>query len=92
MTKTDFKSNLEILMITNTKSQNTLSLPLSSLRLISKNLKAKKITIEINLLALEKINRPETLDELVSSAKFDLATGDYQTFLSPQDLIADLHS
>lgn len=79
-------------MVTNTKSNNILSLPLSAFRLISRNKRTNKIIIEVNLPALEKINDPETLDKLISQSRFDFATGNFQSFSHAADLVADLNS
>lgn len=41
---------------------------------------------------IEDAMRLHTEDETINRARFDYATGDYQTFGNPEDLIAELRS
>ncbi len=47
---------------------------------------------EITTDGIEKLNGAETLDEIINEARLDYALGNYKTFASARDLIAELHS
>ena len=70
----------------------TVNIPLSALRCILHYPKEQKLICEIHIPALKKINAPQTLDEIISTAHLEYALGNYKTFKNAKDLIADLHS
>jgi len=67
-------------------------IPLSAFRCISNYPSEKKMICEISVAELTSANDAETLDEIINQARLDYATGDYQTFKNPKDLIAELRS
>jgi ribosomal protein L28 len=69
-----------------------ISLPLSALRYLSRYPREKKIVIEISTDAIKRVNAAETLDEIINEARLDYALGNYKTFTSAKDLIAELRS
>lgn len=69
-----------------------IQIPLSAFRCISSYPSEKKIICEVSLAELSSVNEAETLDEIINQARLDYATGGYQTFENPQDLIAELRS
>jgi len=68
------------------------NLPLSALRYLSRYPREKKIVIEISTDEIRRVNKAETLDEIINAARLDYALGNYKTFTSAQDLITELHS
>ena len=69
-----------------------ISLPLSGLRYLSRYPREGKIVIEISTDDIKRVNAAETLDEIINEARLDYALGNYKTFTSAKDLIAELHS
>jgi len=69
-----------------------INLPLSALRYLSGYPREKKIVIEISTDDIKRVNGAETLDEIINEARLDYALGNYKTFSSAKDLIAELHS
>ena len=67
-------------------------IPLSALRCVLRYPKEKKIICEINTEAMKRVNKAKTLDEIINEARLDYALGNYKTFTSAKDLIAELHS
>lgn len=67
-------------------------IPLSSLRCILRYPKERKIICEITTDGIERLNAPETLDEIINEARLDYALGRYKTFTSGSDLLSELHS
>lgn len=68
-----------------------IKLPLSGLRYLSSYPREKKVVIEISTDAIKRVNAAETLDEIINEARLDYALGNYKTFTSAKDLIAELH-
>jgi len=69
-----------------------INLPLSALRYLSQYPREKKIIVEISIDEIKRVNKAETLDEIINEARLDYALGNYKTFTSAKDLIAELHS
>lgn len=69
-----------------------IKIPLSAFRCISNYPSEDKMICEISMTELTSVNDAKTLDEIINQARFDYATGDYQTFENPEDLIAELRS
>lgn len=67
-------------------------IPLAALRYLSRYPSEKKIVVEISTDDIKRLNKAETLDEIINEARLDYALGDYKTFTSAKDLIAELHS
>ena len=67
-------------------------IPLSALRCILRYPKENKIVCEINTDGIKRLNEAETLDEIINEARLDYALGNYKSFSSAKDLIAELHS
>ncbi|PIZ74957.1 hypothetical protein COY06_03370 [Candidatus Peregrinibacteria bacterium CG_4_10_14_0_2_um_filter_41_8] len=73
------------------KENNALiQIPLGALKCLSS--KGEKVILEINIKELKKVNQARTLDELISEARLDYASGDYKSFDNTDDLIAELNS
>ena len=68
------------------------SLPLSALRYLSRYPYEKKIVVEISTDEIRRVNKAETLDEIISEARLDYALGDKKTFATAKDTIAELNS
>jgi hypothetical protein len=68
------------------------SLPLSALRYLSRYPSEKKIIIEISTDEIKRINKAETLDEIISDARLEYATGNYTTHKTANSLIAALEA
>ena len=45
---------------------------------------------EIDVERMRMINEPQTIDELLAAADFDIAAGSYKEFASIDDMVADL--
>jgi hypothetical protein len=69
-----------------------ISLPLSALRYLSQYPREKKIIVEISVDEIKRVNKAQTLDEIINEARLDYALGNYKTFSSAKDLITELHS
>lgn len=69
-----------------------INLPLSALRYLSRYPREKKIIVEISVDEIKRVNKAETLEEIISEARLDYALGNYKTFNSTKELIAELHS
>ncbi|PJE51626.1 hypothetical protein COV27_01885 [candidate division WWE3 bacterium CG10_big_fil_rev_8_21_14_0_10_39_14] len=67
-------------------------IPLSALRCIFRYPKENKIVCEISTDGIKRLNKAETLDEIINEARLDYALSNYKTFSSAKDLIAELHS
>lgn len=78
--------------MTNSSGVAMVQIPLSAFRCISSYPSEKKMICEISVTELTSANDAETLDEIINQARLDYATGDYQTFENPKDLIAELRS
>lgn len=78
--------------ITNSSGVAMVQIPLSAFRCISSYPSEKKMICEISVAELTSANDAKTLDEIINQARLDYATGDYQTFENPQELIAELRS
>lgn len=67
-------------------------IPLSALRYLSRYPREKKIVVEISTDEIRRVNDAVTLDEIINEGRLDYALGNYKTFTSVKDLIAELHS
>ncbi|MFH0755163.1 MAG: hypothetical protein V1910_00655 [bacterium] len=72
------------------KKQVSINIPLSALRCILHYPKEKKIICEISESQLKKVNKAETLDEIISASHLDYIFNDFKTFTNAKDLISDL--
>lgn len=80
-------------MKTKKRTQEALvNIPLSALRCILRYPKERKIVCEINTDDLKRLNEAETLDEMINEARLDYALGNYKTFTSTKELMAELNS
>ncbi|MBI4135866.1 hypothetical protein HY477_03995 [Candidatus Uhrbacteria bacterium] len=68
----------------------TINIPLSAVRCVSGKPNEKLVVCEIDVEQLRMINEPQTIDELLAEADFDIAAGNYKEFTSMDDMIADL--
>jgi len=67
-------------------------IPLSAFRYLSKYPSEKKVVVEIGLDDLKRVNRAETLDEIINEARLDYALGNFTTHKTAKSLIAELES
>lgn len=67
-------------------------IPLASLRCLLSYPKENKIICEIDIKNMKRINDSKSLDEIISESRLDYALGNYKTFSSAKDLIAELRS
>lgn len=72
--------------------QAMVKIPLSSLRCLLRYPRERKIICEIDTAGIKRLNGAATLDEIINEARFDYALGNYRTFTSASDLIAELRS
>lgn len=68
----------------------TINIPLSAVRCVSGKPKEKRVVCEIDVAQLRMVNEPQTIDELLAEADFDIATGNYKEFTSVDEMISDL--
>ncbi|MDD5731328.1 MAG: hypothetical protein PHU42_00300 [Patescibacteria group bacterium] len=69
-----------------------IQIPLSSLRCILSYPKENKIICEIDVKSIERVNKSKDLDEIINESRLDYALGNYKSFASAKDLIAELRS
>lgn len=67
-------------------------IPLSSLRCILAYPKENKIICEIDVKSIKRVNESRNLDEIINESRLDYGLGNYKTFASAEDLIAELRS
>jgi hypothetical protein len=67
-----------------------ISLPLTGLKPLYRNDEEGTLVVELRTNELKSINQAKTIDEIISQARLDYALGDYETFKTADDLIADL--
>lgn len=67
-------------------------MPLSALRYLSRYPREKKIVVEISTDDIVRVNRAETLDEIISEARLDYALGNYSSHKTAKGLIAALRA
>jgi hypothetical protein len=67
-------------------------LPLSALRYLSRYPREKKIVVEIATDDIVRVNKAETLDEIIGSTRLDYALGNYTSYKSARGLIAALRA
>lgn len=65
-------------------------IPLSALRYLSRYPREKKIIVEIAMDDIVRVNSAETLDEIISEARLDYASGNYSSHKTTKGLIAAL--
>lgn len=75
-----------------TKQEALVKIPLSAVRYLSRYPREKKMLVEISTEDLRRVNRAETIDEIISEARLDYARGDFTTHASASRLLADLKS
>lgn len=68
------------------------NIPLSAMRCILRYPKENKIICEINTEGIKRLNEAETLDEMINEARLDYALGNFKTFTSTKELMAELNS
>lgn len=85
-------ANLQAVKTQKITDEAMISLPLSSLRYLSAYPREKKIVVEISTDDIKRVNVAETVDEIINEARLDYALGNYKTFTSAKNLIAELHS
>lgn len=68
----------------------TINIPLAAVRCVSGKPKEKRVVCEIDVEQLRLVNEPQTLDELLAEADFDIAAGNYKTFTSVDEMVDDL--
>ncbi|MBI4652888.1 hypothetical protein HY750_01405 [Candidatus Kuenenbacteria bacterium] len=85
-------TNLNLVKTQKETNEAMVKIPLSALRCIVHYPKEKKIICEISTNKIKRLNAVETLDEIISEARLDYALGNYKSFSSAKDLIAELHS
>ncbi|MBI2443986.1 MAG: hypothetical protein HYV42_01955 [Candidatus Magasanikbacteria bacterium] len=69
-----------------------INIPLSAFHYLAQYPREKKIVVEIAVNALKRVNRAETLDEIINEARLDYALGNYTTHKTAKSLIAALES
>jgi len=80
-------------IITKQKTQEAMiRIPLSALRCILRYPKEKKIICEINTKDIKRLNKAETIDEIIDEARLDYALGNFTTHSSLKSLLNELHS
>ena len=75
-----------------TSPEAMIKIPLSSLRCLQSFPKENKIICEIDVESMERVNKPNSLDEIINESRLDYALGDYKTFSNATDLIAELRA
>ena len=65
-------------------------IPLSAFRYLSTYPSEKKIVVEILTKDLKRVNRADTIDELINEARLDYALGNYTTHKTAKSLMAAL--
>ena len=65
-------------------------IPLSAFRYLSTYPREKKIVVEILTKDLKRVNRADTIDELINEARLDYALGNYTTHKTAKSLMAAL--
>lgn len=68
----------------------TINIPLSAVRCVSGKTSEKRVVCEIDVEQLKMVNEPQTIDELLAEADFDIAAGNYKQFSSIDEMVADL--
>ena len=74
------------------KKEPTIKVPLSAIRCILGYPRERKIVCEIDTKGITRLNKPNTLDEIINEARFDYALGNYKTFTKAKNLIAELRA
>ena len=69
-----------------------IQIPLSSLRCILAYPKENKIICEIDVKSMERVNDSKSIDEIINESRLDYALGNFKTFATAKDLIAELRS
>jgi len=69
-----------------------IQIPLSAFRYLSSYPREKKIVLEIGIKDLRRVNRADTIDELINEARLDYALGNYTTHKTVKSLMAALKS
>ena len=69
-----------------------MNIPLSAFRYLSRYPREKKIVVEIAMDEIKRVNRAETLDEIMNEARLDYALGNYTTHKTARSLIAALEA
>ena len=68
------------------------TLPLTALKCLYKSTRGKKIVCEIDIAALQSVNEPTTLDEMVAEARLEYVTGKTKSFTDTKQLLSYLNS
>lgn len=67
-------------------------IPLSAFRYLSTYPREEKMVVEILTKDLKRVNRAETVDELINEARLDYALGNYTTHKTVKSLVAALEN
>ncbi len=67
-------------------------IPLSAFRYLSNYPREKKIVVELALNDLKRVNRAETLDEIINEARLDYALSNYTAYKTAKGLISALEA
>lgn len=79
-------------VIKSASKEAVIRVPLSALRCLFRYPKEKKVICEIDTKGIKRLNKPQTLDEIINEARLDYALGNYKTFKNADKLIAELKS
>ncbi len=74
------------------KKEAMVRVPLSAFRSLSRYPREKKIVVEISTDDIARVNKAETLDEIINEARLEYATGDYTTHRTAKSVIATLEA
>lgn len=70
--------------------ESTINIPLAAIRCIMTKPEEKKVVCEIDVDKFRIVNDPQTIDELLAEADFDIAAGNYKKFSSVDEMVNDL--
>lgn len=69
-----------------------LKVPLSALKYLSTYPREQKIVVEISTKDIQRVNKAETLDEIISESRLDYALENFTTHKSAKSLMTALES
>ena len=76
---------------TKMRREAMIRIPLSSMRFLSNDTKKRKITFEISTKDLARVNKSNTLDEMIAEAKLEYAMRKTKGFTNTKKLMAHLN-
>ena len=68
------------------------TLPLTALKCLYKSTQGKSIVCEIDVASLKKVNKPNTIDEMVAEARLEYFIGKTKKFRDTKKLVKYLNS